>query len=444
MEDGNPHVWIIVFIVLLLLDAVFAGAETAFGGVNEAKIAKRAEDGHKKSRRLLKMIQRPSAFFNAMEFVMTAIAMTVGAHVGNVFFQKIINLAAGFLKGLDMRWMTLAIGIVMTLVLIFLVLVFGMAVPKRIAVKYNEKWAYACVNLVYLITCILLPFTKLVSGMTNVIVRLFGIDPKELTERLTEEEIIMMVSEGHEKGVIEASEAEMISNIFEFDDKEVFEIMTHRKNIVGIEAEYTVDEAIEMILEGSYSRYPVYESDIDNIIGILHFKDAMRQQHGGNGHLAVKDVMRQPYFVPETKNINELFSEMQSKKVHMAIVIDEYGQTGGLIAMEDILEEIVGNILDEYDVDETFIHDLGDGTYRLQGLTPLEDIEDLLDVEFDTDEFDTLNGFLISRLERIPSEDEKVTIQSNGYGFDVLSVENNTIREVLVYKLPAVEEEEAR
>ena len=265
------------------------------------------------------------------------------------------------------------------------------------------------------------------GGFGNLIRRLFN---KE--ENITEEEIINLVSEGHEQGVLEASEMEMIHNIFEMDDKEVEDIMTHRKNIVAIDVNTDVESAAHFMLEEKYSRYPVYEEDIDNIIGILHLRDVMRVVMNKEDRRPIREIMRKPYYVPDTKGINSLFKEMQQKKMHMAVVVDEYGQTSGIVAMEDILEEIVGNILDEYDVDENFITQVAPDTYIMKGMTPLGDIEDVLDIHFEEDDYGTLNGLLISELEHIPEDGETASVNLQGFIFQVLSVKDKMISEVRV------------
>ena len=275
--------------------------------------------------------------------------------------------------------------------------------------------------------------------------RVFGISVKNNSEDVTEEEIISMVNEGHEQGVLLATEAEMITKIFEFGDKEAQDIMTHRKNILAIDRNMTLADALDYMLSESKSRFPVYEENIDQIIGILHFRDAMRMyREPENMSLAVGDIdglVRETMYIPQTKNIDDLFKDMQSTKTQMVIVVDEYGQTAGLLAMEDILEEIVGNIMDEYDEDEAYIEETeNDDEYIIEGITPLEELEERFGISFDEEEFETLNGFLISKMDKIPEEDEEFSIDVGGYNFRILSVENRMIKSVLVTKLP---EEEA-
>lgn len=259
-----------------------------------------------------------------------------------------------------------------------------------------------------------------------------------------EEDILTMVSEGQEKGTIEADEAEMISNIFALNDKEAGDIMTHRSQIAGLEANMTLKDALDYMLDSTNSRFPVYGENIDHIIGILFLKDAFRMNRiAANRKMAIKDIpelIRKALFVTEKKKIDTLFQEMQQKKVQMAIVIDEYGQTAGLVTMEDILEEIVGNILDEYDEEESHIRKKGQDEYIIGGMSELEELEERFGIDFEEDEFDTLNGFLISKMDKIPEENEKFSILVGDYQFQILKVENRRIEEVLVTrKLPTEE-----
>ena len=280
------------------------------------------------------------------------------------------------------------------------------------------------------------PFSKVFEGMGKL---LHG------DEAVTEEEIIMMVSEGHEQGVLEADEAEMINNIFEFGEKSVAEIMTHRKDVIGVDVTTGMEDAARMMLSENFSRYPVYEEDIENIIGVLNIKDTMRAiMLNDTKDASIRSIMRQPYYVPDSKNIDDLFREMQQKKIQMAIVIDEYGQTAGIVAMEDILEEIVGNIQDEYDEDERLIVENSEGIWTMSGLAPLDEVGEVLGLDFEACDFDTLNGLIISELEHIPAEDEHDSILYENYSFDVMQVKNNMIQEVKVTKLEIPEEDEEK
>lgn len=272
------------------------------------------------------------------------------------------------------------------------------------------------------------------TKMPGIFKKLFG----RGYEDVTEEEIISMVKEGHEQGVLESSEAEMIHNIFEFDEKEAKDIMTHRRQMVMLDGNLSYTDAVGLIIESGRSRYPVYEEDSDTIIGVLHIKDAFKfSQRNEVFRTSIKDIpglLREVEFVPETMKINALFNMMQKEKSHMVIVVDEYGQTSGLVAMEDILEEIVGNIEDEHDEESQQIEQESEGCYRIDGLTDLEEVVDLLKIPVEEDSFDTLNGFLISLLEKIPNDGECPVIHAFGYVFEVQKVEDKIIREVLIHK----------
>lgn len=260
-----------------------------------------------------------------------------------------------------------------------------------------------------------------------------------------EDEILSMVNEGHETGALQATEAKMINNIFEFSDKEAKDIMTNRSNIIGIDGSECLKDAVSFMLSEANSRYPVYIDNIDHIIGVLHLKDACRMLQDDTKAdkpvKSIKGLLRNANFIPETRKIDVLFKTMQSLKTHFVIVIDEYGQTSGVLTMEDILEEIVGNIFDEYDEEEAFIKSKGEDSYEIDGLTPLDELGDTLDIDFSDLEFETLNGLMISKLEHIPSEHEDFEMDFNGYTFKILAVENKIIKRVLVSKNPTKEGE---
>ena len=261
------------------------------------------------------------------------------------------------------------------------------------------------------------------------------------------DEIKNIVQEGHQQGELLDSEAEMITNIIEFGDKEAHDIMTHRKNIVAIDADTTIKDCFEFVLGENYSRFPVYEGDIDHIIGVMHLRDLLKTYADSykRNHTIyeLKDEMLfDPHFIPETRNINALFKSMQSEKVHMAVVVDEYGQTTGIVTMEDILEEIVGNIMDEYDVEEQYIVRDSDGSYIMDGYTQLDDIEDMLNISFADEDSDTLSGFIISRMEHLPEDNEQFEVWYSGYRFSVLEVDNKRVKKVRVTYEPHDEEGE--
>lgn len=260
---------------------------------------------------------------------------------------------------------------------------------------------------------------------------------------VTEEEIISLVNEGHEQGVLLDSEVEMIQNIFEFGDKDAKDIMIHRKSVIAIDGNLSYYDAVSFIVESGKSRFPVYVEDVDNIIGILLIKDAFEfSQKNEIFRTSIKDIpglIREAFFIPETLNINTLFQKMQIEKIHMCIVVDEYGQTSGIVAMEDILEEIVGNIEDEHDDEEDAMFLQSDGSYTVDGLTEFRDIIEVIQLPVDEDAFDTLNGYLVSLLEEIPNDGENYLLEANGYQFEIFNVEDRIIREVRISRLETVD-----
>lgn len=329
-------------------------------------------------------------------------------------------------------------------VLAVLLYFLGLAIPRLCGCKNTLRWLQRYGRIRWILT-LLSPLAAVFSALTGLVIRLLRIDAKSLDQSVTGEEIISMVNEVHEQGVIDAGEAEMIQNIFELSGKNAGDIMTHRKNIVGISSTVNLRDAIAFMVGEPVSRFPVYEENIDSITGVLHFKDAMKfHTIGDYDDWLIRDIpelIRTVRFIPETRGINTLFRSMQAAKLQMVIVVDEYGQTAGLVTMEDILEEIVGNIQDEYDKDVQMIRREPNGSYLMDGMAPLEEAVEVLDIELDGEDYDTLNGLLISKLDRIPADGEQAEVTAYGYLFQVLKVENKMIRLVRITKIKEEEKE---
>ena len=422
MDDGGLTAGIIFFIVVLLLDNIFYGFGAAIRALNKNELDEMAEERKdRKSIRLKRISDEPSRYINTVQLLASTLNMALGAYFVHL-------------------WGTGMFGLLMLAALMYIVLSFGVLMPKRLGEKYAKSWTNACITPVWYLTLLLRPFTGLISVTVDGLMFLFGVRNKDKDGDELEEEIINMLQEGHEQGLIEESEAQMISNIFSYGEKEAQDIMTHRNQMIAIDGDMTLDETTAFMLNGNNSRCPVYDENIDNIIGILHFKDVIRYQNANRdlGDRAIKNLnglLREASYVPMTRNIDEIFQEMQKKKLQMVIVVDEYGQTGGLIAMEDILEEIVGNIMDEYDEDKKYIEEKGTDQYIIDGTTPLEELTERFGIPFEDESFETVNGFLISRLDRIPEPDENFDVDYEGYNFKILKVERKMITLVLVTKL---------
>lgn len=449
MDDGGTSVCIIViFFVLLLITAILYGFQKAITLMNVKEIERKAqEEKDKKSILLYKIVERSTIYVNSIQMIITLIDLVMGYLYLPIWtrqFQKWIGQIT-FLQNVGNTGIGIMSVVVATICLMYILLTFGTLFPKKLAQRYPDAWAYMFIRYIQVLRTLLYPVTGIVAISANGLLRVLGFKNDDEQTDVTEEEIISMVNEGHEQGVLEASEAEMITNIFEFGEKEASDIMTHRNNIVAIDSEMPFKDALSLMLQESNSRYPVYEENLDHIVGVLYLKDAMRM-HTSDESLnravgKVAGLMREAVFVPETKNIDDLFRSMQSEKNQMVIVMDEYGQTSGLVTMEDILEEIVGNIMDEYDADENHIEKKGDNEYLIEGMTKLEDLEERFGIDFGDSEFETLNGFLISKLDRIPDENENSEIREYGYSFKIMNVEKNVIQSVLVTKLPDEETE---
>ena len=422
MDDGGLTAGIIFFIVVLLLDNIFYGFGAAVRALNKNELDEMAEERKdRKSIRLKRISDEPSRYINTVQLLASTLNMALGAYFVHL-------------------WGTGMFGLLMLAALMYIVLSFGVLMPKRLGEKYAKSWTNACITPVWYLTLLLRPFTGLISVTVDGLMFLFGVRNKDKDGDELEEEIINMLQEGHEQGLIEESEAQMISNIFSYGEKEAQDIMTHRNQMIAIDGDMTLDETTAFMLNGNNSRCPVYDENIDNIIGILHFKDVIRYQNANRdlGDRAIKNLnglLREASYVPMTRTIDEIFQEMQTKKLQMVIVVDEYGQTGGLIAMEDILEEIVGNIMDEYDEDKKYIEEKGTDQYIIDGTTPLEELTERFGIPFEDESFETVNGFLISRLDRIPEPDENFDVDYEGYNFKILKVERKMITLVLVTKL---------
>lgn len=446
MDDGSSPVSILILIGLILLEAAFYGFGAAIQNVNSSKLEDDMEKGSKKAAQLLRIVNRPTSFVNTIQITTSIIGMFTGAWILRVLVTDIFGHLDAW--GQVIWWQNLVITLAVAVVLVVFMVSLGIIIPKRLAAGDPEGWGYRLLPFVRLVMTLFWPLTRLITGLCHVVLKLLGVDMSPESENVTEEDIMSMVNEGHEQGILEAGETEMITNIFQLGEKAAWDIMTHRTNVVAFEGATPLKEVVDFLLtQGTNTRYPVYGEDMDDIIGTLHFRDAIVfYEKKDYDNWLIKDIpglLREPVFIPETRSIDTLFKDMQSRKIHMVIVVDEYGQTAGVLTMEDILEEIVGNIVDEYDQEEDTILEQENHTYLMKGMALLEDVMDVLDIKFsqeDYDTYDTLNGFLISRLDRIPQEDERPVIDYGGYRFQVLKVGNKMIELVRVSPLPKEEE----
>lgn len=434
---------IVLLLVLILVNAFFAMSEIAIISLNDNKIDKLAEEGHKKAKQIQKLTQNSSNFLSTIQIGVTLAGFLTSASAADSFAPLLTNAVAPYLTMIPESVINTVALILITIIMSYFSLVFGELAPKKIGMQKSEKVAYKVVGTLLFIMKVTKPVVKLLSMSTNGIVRLFGIDPTADEENVTEEEILMMVDVGEEKGVIENAQAEMINNIFEFDDIDAGDIMTHRVDMTAVEADESVTEVIRVAIEDGYSRIPVYDDDPDNIIGVVYIKDLL--SYVGKElptEKTIREVMRDAYFIPETKKCGELFAEMSEKRVQMAIVVDEYGGTAGLLTLEDIVESIVGNIHDEYDDEEEEIAKINDNTFTVDGTTDLDEIDELIGADIPEGDYDTIAGFIISKLGFLPKDGDMDTVELDNLKFTVLSVEDKRIAKVRIDITPREDESE--
>ena len=423
---------LIFLFILILLNAYFAATEIAFISLNDAKIEKQVKDGNKKAKQIQKMLKNPSKFLATIQIGITLAGFLSSAFASDAFAGMLAPVLNEWMPFISIEtWQNISI-VIITIILSFFTLVFGELVPKRLAMKYYEKISFATIGVIKGISVVTAPFVKLLTWSTNLVSKIFGVGEQE-EEIVTEEEIKMMVNQGEEKGSIEENEKELINNVFEFNDIIASEIMIYRTDIYAIEINEDVYEILDEIDEYKYSRIPVYEETIDDIKGILFLKDILKLV-STRQEFKIADIMRDAYFVPESKPIDEIFEELQANKMQMAIVVDEYGGTAGLLTMEDILEELVGNIFDEYDDVEVEYKRLDDNTYLIDGSVSLYEMKKILDIELPEGDYETLSGYLIEKLGRLPEENEHPVIEDEHLTYKIEEYEDRRIKWVKVCK----------
>ena len=378
------------------------------------------------------MLKNPSKFLATIQIGVTLAGFLSSAFASDTFADKLAPVLNTWLPSVSIStWKSISI-IIITIILSYFTLVFGELVPKRIAMKYYEKVSFASIGIIKTISVITAPFVKFLTFSTNLVSKLFGVTGEE-EDNVTEEEIRMMVDVGEEKGTIKEEEKEMINNVFEFNDKFVSEIMVPRNKIFALDIDMTIAEVIEKLSEDMrYSRIPVYDENMDNIKGIIYIKDLLVSNK--NKSSKIKSLVKEAYFVSETKRVNELFKELRKDKKQIAIILDEYGGTAGMVTMEDILEEIVGEIYDEYDKETDKFKKIDNNTFLFDASIALYDVEKFLDIEIDEEDVDTLGGYLIKKLDRIPKDGEKPIVETEKVTYKIEKVKDRQIIKVKACK----------
>ena len=448
MDDpgaANIILKLALLLLLILINAFFAMSEIAVISLNDTKIARLAEEGNKKAKQIVKLTKNSSNFLSTIQIGVTLAGFLTSASAASSFADPLVAklMTTSLANHVSAGVMNAVCVVVITIITSYFSLVLGELAPKRIAMQIPEKISFAVVPVLLFTAAVTKPAVKILSHSTNGVVRLFGFDPNADEEQVTEEEIRMMVDVGEEKGVIEETQKEMIDNIFEFDDIDVGDIMTHRTDMAAVEITKPIEEVVSLAIEEGFSRIPVFEEDQDNIVGIIHVKDLLC--YIGKkipSTVTIKDIMRKAFYVPETKSCGDLFKEMTAAHVQFAVVVDEYGGTAGVVTIEDLVESIVGNIQDEYDNEDEEISRVDENTYTIDGVTDLDEVDELVGVELPEGDYDTLGGFLISLLGYLPQDGELTQVDYENLHFTVLNVEDRRIGKVKVEITPLPEPDE--
>ena len=423
---------------LTLVNAFFSCTEMAVVSVNKNRMGMLAEKGNKKAKLILKLLEEPTNFLSTIQVAITLSGFFASASAATNFSFVVEN----WLNPFNIPYTKEISLVLVTVVLSFFTLVFGELVPKRVALQRAESIALFSVKIVYLISKIVLPFIKLLSFSTNLVLKILGVNLENIEEKVSEEEIKSLIEVGQRHGVFNETEKEMITSVLSFDNKIAREIMIPRKNVYSINIDTPLTNYLDELLEEKHSRIPVYQGDKDNIVGILYLKDfIVEARKNGFENVNISSIMKKPYFVLENKNIDVLFKEFQKRKIFMAILVDEYGSFIGIVTMEDIIEEVMGNIQDVYDEEDPLLEKLSEYTYLVDGFYSLNDLNSKLGLKIDNDEFDTISGFVIDLIGRIPEENEKLQVNYKNLSFQILSVKEKCIDKIKMTISPEMVEE---
>lgn len=420
---------LVLIAILTGINAFFSSAEMAIVSVNKTKIKFLSEEGDKRAKLLEKLMNEPSSFLATIQVGITFASFFSSASAATGVSAEISKILSRY----NIPYINQISLIGVTIILSYITLVFGELVPKRIALKKSEKKALSSARIIYFVSVIAKPFIKILSFSALVVLKLTKNDEEGIEEKVSEEEIRAMLSEGEEYGTIKEEEREMIDSVFEFNDIMAKEIMTSRKDTYMINIEDTYEEYMEQIFNLQYSRIPVYEGKIDNIIGILYLKDFLVEaKRVGFDNIDIRKILQAPKFIPENKRTNELFKELKKTRNHMAILIDEYGGFSGIVTMEDLIEEIMGDIEDEYDLEEPNIRKIDEKNYIVKGTYTIHEFNEFFDVELEEGDYDTINGFMITKIGEIPDYDKEVVLDMDSFILEAIEIKERRIEKVKV------------
>lgn len=415
--------YIVLLIILVGLSGLLSAVESAINAVSRVRVRYLMEQNAPGARALDALLTHPSR-------LMTSI----------IILDNVANIAAVAIATLLVSmFLDIFIVLTVTVIMLFVILVFGEIAPKTFGVRHAESLSLRAAITLNVLSGILNPLARFFTFVANILIRIAGGKPIKELPVPSEEELMGIVGAGEEEGVIEEEEKELIHSIFEFGDTIVREVMVPRMDMVAVSADAPIEEVLALVIREGHSRIPVYEETVDNVIGIIYAKDLLIQMNKGNIDVPIRRLMRPAYYVPELKKVDELLRELQKKRLHMAIVVDEYGGTAGLVTIEDLLEEIVGEIFDEYDLEETLIEYIDERTIRMDARVNIDEANEILNTNLSTDDIDTVGGFVYSLFGRIPTVGEEASFE--GFTFKVEKIIGRRISKILITREESGEEE---
>lgn len=435
---GDSRLWIaiITLFILILFNAFFSASELALVNINETKVKQKADAGDKKAQQLYRLISDPSHFLSTIQLGITLAGFLSSAFAADFFAEPLSKVIHNSGVPMSLRTLNTFSVVAITIILAYFTLVLGELVPKQLALQKADLIAKIAVGPITLLAKICSPIVKFLTFSIRIVLRMLRVDPNDDSEQTTEEDIRLMVNLSGETGTIDKNEQTMIDNVFEFNDKTVSDIMTHRTEVTALSDDLTFDQVIHHINQDRYTRFPVYQGTIDNIIGILHVKDLFQHiSQSKNDSFNLKAIIRDPYFVLESQPIDRIFAYMREANIHIAVILDEFGGMEGLVTIEDIIEEIVGEISSESTEPgymKTDFTQLSENQYLVDGTFRLKELSDILKIELPVAEVDTVSGFIIHQIGYVPKEEERPTIRFDQLTFEVKDIVEKRIDHVLV------------
>lgn len=424
---------VILLVVLIFLNAIFASAEIAVISMSDAKLSKMTADGDKRALRLTSLVSEPSRFLATIQVAITLAGLLSSAFAADKFAQPIVEAIMKTGISVSESLVSNIAVIVITIILAYFNLVFGELVPKRIAMKKADQMALGMSGLLWAVSKVFKPIVFILTASTNLILRIFGINPTESDDRVSEEEIRMMLAQGMEQGTIKNTESEIIQNVFEFDDITLEQVCTHRIDVVSLKLDDDIELWKKVIDSHKHSFFPIFKNNSDDIVGILNTKDYFRLTDKSKNSV-IENAVDKPVFVPVGMKANALFSQMRNTRKYIAVVIDEYGGFAGIITLHDLLEALVGDMYEEEEeIHPSDIEKLTDNSWCIYGCADLEDVAQMLNIALPSDSFDTFNGYICSRLEQIPKDGASFELETENLKIKVHNVTNHIIDKTTVY-----------